>query len=56
VVELHVVHEEGLELLEVAAIVGVKKRGVESGESFVELFLGFDAFERRDGLSAGSGG
>ena len=50
VVELDVFVDEGSELLEVAAVVGVEQRGIESGDGAVELLLVLNLVERRDGL------
>jgi hypothetical protein len=50
VVELDVVHEEGLELVQVALVVGVEKRSVERGANAVQFRLTFNLVERRNVL------
>lgn len=50
VIELYVFVDEGSELVEVAFVVGVEQRGIESGDRTVELLLVLNLVERRDGL------
>src|ERR1700681_1300833 len=53
VIELDVFVNEGSELVEIAFVVGVKQRGIESGDRAVELLLVLNLVERRDGLGEG---
>lgn len=50
VIELDVVINEGRKLDEVAFVVGVEKRGVESGDGSVEVLLVLNLVERKNVL------